>query len=68
MSYYKNNKYMSGNKKGKSKYSKSEQIAFTLGQQARIKASIRNNPNSRVSEAYKAGFEGFAPRISKPLF
>lgn len=52
----------------KSKYTKSENIAFRLGQEARIKQSIRNNPESRVSEAYQKGLKGFEPRTEKSLF
>lgn len=53
----------------KSKYSKSEQVAFRLGQEARIKQSINSNKPSRVNEAFEKGFNGF-PRIDqrKPLF
>lgn len=53
----------------KSKYSKSEQVAFRLGQEARIRASLNANKPSRVQDAFEKGFNGIPHADQKkPLF
>lgn len=54
--------------KGKKKYSNSEQIAFRMGQEDRVRQSLKSNPNSRVVDAYNKGLQGSQPTNKKPLF
>ncbi len=52
----------------RSKYTKSEKLAFRMGQEERIKVCVRNDTDSRVVDAYKKGFSGFTPKTNKSLF
>ncbi len=58
-----------GCKRGKSKYTYTEKVAFNLGTQARIRDSISKDKNTRVYDSYKRGL--FGPdkfdRTKKPL-
>lgn len=58
---YGNKKY---NTSRKSKYSQSERVAFRLGQEQRIKASINSTKPSRVQDAFAKGLKGF-PQTDK---
>ena len=52
----------------RNKYSLSERIAFRRGMEDRVMASVNKSSVSKVTDAYKAGFNGFESNKGKPLY
>lgn len=70
MAYYGNRRYSGrgSSRNGKKKYTQSERIAFRLGLEQKVKKSISSGKtNTRVYDAYCAGFNGLANKKDKPL-
>lgn len=51
----------------KVKFSKTEKLAFEMGQRERIQSVVASNKDSKVFDAYCKGFNGFE-NTNKPLF
>lgn len=80
MAYYRNrrsNGYKSYNQrrfykgsKRRNRYTKAEKIAFNLGQEQRVRQSIKTgDTGTRVFEAFQKGYHGVPAKGSrKPLF
>ena len=50
------------------KYTQAEQIAFSLGQQQRVKESLATSKPSRVKDAFSKGYGGVSRDEKKPLY
>lgn len=67
-----NNKYNKNynNKKSskKTKYTQAEKIAFRMGQEERVLATLDMEKDSRVRDAYCKGYSGVSKQTKKSLF